>query len=81
MAGFEGLEWTALLAPASTPKAVVDRVNAALNKALADNDIKQRLLQLGMEAAPDSPEELGRVIASDLSHWAPIVKASGFTAD
>ena len=81
VAGFDGLEWTALLAPASTPQSVVDRVNAALNKVLADNDIKQRLLQLGMEAAPDSPEELGRVIASDLSHWAPIVKASGFTAD
>jgi tripartite-type tricarboxylate transporter receptor subunit TctC len=79
--GFEGLEWTALLAPASAPREVIDRMNAALNKALAGSDMKTRLLQLGMEAAPDRPEELGRMIASDLAYWAPIVKASGFTAD
>jgi len=81
IAGFESLEWTGILAPAGTPKATVDRINAALNKALAAADVKQRLLDLGMEVAPGTPEALGRSISTDLAHWRPVVKASGFTAD
>jgi len=81
VSGFDSLEWTAILAPASTPKPVVDRLNAALNKALSAPDVKQRLLGLGMEAAPGKPEELARTIEADLAHWGPVVKASGFTAD
>jgi tripartite-type tricarboxylate transporter receptor subunit TctC len=81
VAGFEDLEWTAVLAPASTPNAIVQRVNAAMNKALASAEFKQRLPQLGMEPAPSTPEQLGRTIASDLTQWSPTIKASGFTAD
>jgi tripartite-type tricarboxylate transporter receptor subunit TctC len=81
VAGFDSLEWTALLAPAATPKPVLDRLNAALNKALADKDLQQRLLQLGMEAAPSSPDELNQLISGDLGRWSPVVKASGFTTD
>lgn len=81
VAGFDSLEWTALLAPAATPKPVVDRLNAALNKALADKDLQQRLIQLGMEAAPSSPDELNQLITADLGRWGPVVKASGFTTD
>jgi tripartite-type tricarboxylate transporter receptor subunit TctC len=79
--GFDDLEWTAVLAPASTPNAIVQRLNAAINKALESAEFKQRLPQLGMEAAPSTPEQLGRTIASDLAQWSPAVKASGFTAD
>jgi tripartite-type tricarboxylate transporter receptor subunit TctC len=79
--GFEALEWAALMAPASTPKPVVERLNAALNAVLVDADIKQKLLQLGMEATPGTPEEMGQIIAADLAQWEPVVKASGFTAD
>lgn len=81
VAGFDALEWTALLAPAATPTPVVDRLNAALNKALADKDLQQRLIQLGMEAAPSSPDELSQLITGDLGRWGPVVKASGFTTD
>lgn len=81
VAGFDSLEWTALLAPAATPKPVLDRLNAALNKALADKDLQQRLLQLGMEAAPSSADELIQLISGDLSRWSPVIKASGFTTD
>jgi tripartite-type tricarboxylate transporter receptor subunit TctC len=52
-----------------------------MNKALASAEFKQRLPQLGMEPAPSTPEQLGRTIASDLTQWAPTIKASGFTAD
>jgi tripartite-type tricarboxylate transporter receptor subunit TctC len=81
VAGFEDLEWTALLAPASTPTAVVQRINAAVNKALASADVKQRLAQFAMESAPGSPEDLAHTITSDVAGWSPAVKASGFTAD
>lgn len=79
--GFETLEWTALLAPASTPAPVVAQLNAALSKVLAHKEIQERLLKLGMEANPSSPEELGQLISGDIARWGPIVKASGFTAD
>ncbi|NCT96446.1 MAG: hypothetical protein GXD23_03665 [Comamonadaceae bacterium] len=81
IAGFDTLEWTALLAPAGTPAALVERLNAATRKVLATPDIQERLLKLGMEANPSSPAELGQLLASDLAQWAPVVKASGFTAD
>lgn len=81
IAGFEDLEWTALLAPASTPAAVVQRINLSVNKALASADVKQRLVQFAMEAAPGTPEDLAHAITSDLAAWSPTVKASGFTAD
>jgi tripartite-type tricarboxylate transporter receptor subunit TctC len=81
IAGFDTLEWTALLAPAGTPAAVVERLNAATRKVLAAPDMQERLLKLGMEANPSSPVELGQLLASDLAQWAPVVKASGFTAD
>jgi tripartite-type tricarboxylate transporter receptor subunit TctC len=81
LAGFDTLEWTALLAPAATPKAVTDRLNAALNKVLAAPDIQEKLLKLGMEANPGTPEDLGQLIAADVATWGPVVKASGFTAE
>lgn len=81
IAGFDTLEWTALLAPAGTPRAVVDQLNAATRKVLASPDIQERLLKLGMESNPSTPEELGQLVASDLASWGPVVKASGFTAD
>jgi tripartite-type tricarboxylate transporter receptor subunit TctC len=81
VAGFDDLEWTALLAPSATPNGIVQRVNASVNKALATPEFKQRLAQLGMEPAPGSPDDLGRAIAADLAQWTPVVKASGFTAE
>lgn len=79
--GFEQLEWTALLAPARTPKPLVDQLNAAVGKALALPELQDKLLKLGMESHPSTPDELERLITSDLASWGPVVKASGFTAD
>jgi tripartite-type tricarboxylate transporter receptor subunit TctC len=79
--GFEQLEWTALLAPAGTPKAVVEQLSVAVGKVLALPELQAKLLKLGMESHTSTPDELGRLIADDLSTWGPVVKASGFTAD
>lgn len=81
ISGFDELEWTAILAPAGTPDAQVEALNVALVKVLADPELKDRLIKLGMEAHPSSPGELRTLIASDLKTWEPVVKSSGFTAD
>jgi tripartite-type tricarboxylate transporter receptor subunit TctC len=81
VSGFDSLEWTALFAPKTTPDAVVQRINTALNKVLAQKSVQERLLKLGMESHASSPAELGALVGSDLASWRPVVKASGFTID
>lgn len=68
--------WVGLLAPAKTPKPIVDQLNAAVRAAL-DADLKARLAQNGIEVAPSSPEELQKIIAADMKLHAELVKAAG----
>ena len=56
-------------------------LNRSLNQALKSPDVAERLTKLGMEPAPTSPEEFGRILAADYAKWEPVVKASGFTAE
>lgn len=69
--------WYGLLAPAGTPRAVVDRLNRELRGILVEPEIKARLMQLGSVPAPSTPEELGLRIKSELAQYAGIVRASG----
>ena len=75
--GFEATAWYCLMAPAGTPRPIIDVVHAALVKALDTPQIKQRLLDEG--AAPDSstPEELGAFIKSEIVKWDKAVKLAG----
>jgi tripartite-type tricarboxylate transporter receptor subunit TctC len=77
----EGLEWTALFVPASTPKSIVDQLNAALRKTLASKEVLKRLESLNNDASPSTPEAVTALIVDDLARWGPVVKASGFTSD
>ncbi|WP_028603850.1 tripartite tricarboxylate transporter substrate-binding protein [Ottowia thiooxydans] len=81
VSGFDSLEWTALFVPRTTPDATSERLNAALNKVLAQKSVQERLLKLGMESHPSTPAELSSLVSSDLATWRPVVKASGFTID
>jgi tripartite-type tricarboxylate transporter receptor subunit TctC len=79
-AGFPKSEyvfWVALLAPAGTPKAIVDRLNAEALKALASPEVKERLAVLGADPMPMSPAEFDAFIRSETSRMAAIVKAAG----
>jgi tripartite-type tricarboxylate transporter receptor subunit TctC len=78
---FDNLEWTGLFVPAATPKPIVDQLHAALGKALANSEVKERLLKLSSDPHPSSGEELSRLIEDDLKRWGPVVKASGFTSE
>ena len=81
LAGVEGTAWFAVYAPAKTPDATVRQLNAAINKALAIPEVRERLNKLGLEPSGGTPAELSKRMADDTARWAPIVKASGFRAD
>ena len=81
LAGVEGTAWFAVYAPAKTPDATVRQLNAAINKALAVPEVRERLNKLGLESSGGTPAELSKRMADDTARWAPIVKATGFRAD
>jgi tripartite-type tricarboxylate transporter receptor subunit TctC len=78
---FEVDSWYAMFVPANTPKATVDRLNAAANKVLASPEVKEKLLNQGAEAVGGSPEALGRVVKAELVKWDKVVKENGIKAE
>jgi len=78
--GYEATSWFGLLAPAGTPAPVVTKLNAAILKALADPDVKKKLLEQGAEPAGETPAQFAAFIASETVKWGKIVKQSGATA-
>ena len=79
--GVEGTSWFALYAPAKTPPATIQQLNAALNKALAAPELRERFIKLGLEPTGGSPAELAAIMQRDTERWAPVIKASGFRGD
>lgn len=83
--GFPNFEqtapWVGMLAPAGTPKAIVDQLNAALKKALAQPEIIKRMKDLGASPIGDTPDEFRAFLAKDSERWARVIKASGIKAD
>jgi tripartite-type tricarboxylate transporter receptor subunit TctC len=73
--------WLALMAPRGTPNAVVRRINADLTRQMGDPDVIERLRVLGFQAAPDSPEEVARLIREDTKKYREVVRRIGVTAD
>ena len=78
--GYEATSWFGLLAPAKTPAPIVAKLNASILKALADPDVKKKLMEQGAEPHPESPEQFAQFIASETAKWGKIVKQSGATA-
>jgi tripartite-type tricarboxylate transporter receptor subunit TctC len=79
--GFDVHSWFGLAAPAGTPRAVVDRLNAELAKALAQPELRQRLLDMAASPEPSTPEQMRQFIAGEIKRWRTVVKASGATVD
>ena len=78
---FEVDSWYAMFVPANTPKASIDRLNAAANKVLAMPDVKEKLLNQGAEAVGGSPDALGKVVKTELAKWDKVVKENGIKAE
>jgi tripartite-type tricarboxylate transporter receptor subunit TctC len=80
--GFECYTWNAILAPAGTPQPIVEKLNAAANKALADPSVIDSLTKTGVDPTPGStPATTGDFVKAELAKWAPIIKASGAQVD
>jgi len=75
--GYEATQWYGVLAPAGTPRPIVDRLNAALVKALQSADVKERLASEAGEPVGNSPEEFHAFIQKEIARWAPVIRASG----
>ena len=80
-AGLEMREWYGMLAPARTPPAIVNKLNAEMVKIFRRPDVQARLNEMGAELAGSSPRELAAQIASDVKTWSAVVKEAGVRAD
>jgi tripartite-type tricarboxylate transporter receptor subunit TctC len=75
------VEYLGWYAPVKTPREFVQRLNAAVQDAMGSPEMQAVMAQLGLVALRESPEVFSARIRQDLAHWAPIVKASGFTPE
>ena len=83
-AGIKGVEvvvWYGILAPAATPRDVVNTLAGAITKATRSPDTRQRLLDQGAEPVGNSPEEFSKLLREELTRWTEVVRISGAKAD
>jgi len=81
LAGFETVAWFGLFAPAGTPKDIVARLNKEVNAIIALPDIRERLLAIGMEPMPGTPDDFAARQTSDIAKWKKVVAESGAKVD
>lgn len=79
--GFEVIAWNALYAPKGTPKEVVDKLNAELNKILAQPETRQKLKDLGFDVGGGSAAQLADFGAAERAKWGPLIKSAGMKAE
>ncbi len=79
--GFNAVTWFGILAPAGTPRPIVDKLNAAINKTLADPGVRKSIEHEGGEVLGGTPEHFGEPIKSEIANWATLVKQSGAKVD
>jgi len=79
-AGYEATNWYAYLAPAKTPKEIIDRLNREIVKALGTPEVKDLLNKQGLEGAPGTPEHLAAFMKREYDTWGKVVKEAGIKA-
>ena len=75
--GYEATAWFGIGMPKGTPRDVIDKVNAEINRALADPKMRERLAELGGKPIGGTPEDFGKVIAAETAKWEKVVLSSG----
>ena len=83
-AGVDGLNvtvWYGLLAPAATPKEIVQALATASMRATRDPELRKRMLEQGADPVGGTPEEFGKLLREEVARWAEVVKISGAKAD
>jgi tripartite-type tricarboxylate transporter receptor subunit TctC len=79
--GYEATAWFGVGMPKGTPREAIDKMNAAINRALADPKMRARLADLGGSPIPGTPEDFGKTIVAETEKWAKVVASSGATVD
>jgi tripartite-type tricarboxylate transporter receptor subunit TctC len=79
--GYEASAFFGMAVPAGTPREIVERLNRAVNDALADPDVQGKLAELGGTLIPGTPEDFGKLLADETDKWSKVVKATGATAE
>ena len=79
--GYDSTVWWGVVAPAGTPKEIVQRLSSEINKVLKIEDVQQRMVANGADPFGTTPEEMGAIIKKDLNKWKTIVRASKATVD
>jgi tripartite-type tricarboxylate transporter receptor subunit TctC len=75
--GFNNTSWYGLLAPAGTPAAIVNKVNAEMKRAVANADFTRQLETMGLEPASSTPKEMGELMRTELARWTKVIKDAG----
>jgi tripartite-type tricarboxylate transporter receptor subunit TctC len=76
VAGYDATSWYGMLAPAGTPRAAIARLGEESTKALASPDLKERLLNQGIDPAKGGPDEFAAVFAAELPKWEKVITAA-----
>ena len=75
--GYQAVGWFGVLAPTATPKPVVEKLSADVNRVLADAEVRQRMQALGAEPSGNTPDEFARFIREDQAKWAKLMREAG----
>ena len=75
------LPWAGLVAPAGTPREVVQRLHAEVTRVLAVAEVRARIQGIGMEPVGDTPEQFSAHIRSEIERWGRVVRAAGVKAE
>jgi len=79
--GYEAANWYAFIAPPKTSSIIVNKLNVAINKALIDPQIREKLLIQGLEPTPSTPEEMALYMRKEYNLWGGVISKAGIKAD
>jgi tripartite-type tricarboxylate transporter receptor subunit TctC len=77
----ESSTWVLFLAPAGTPREIVNRLSAEARKAINESEIKERFTQIGIEPVGNSPEEAGKFLQDEIAKWGKVINTAGVKAE
>jgi len=78
---FEALAWNGVLFPANTPRPIIERMNHEMDSALKAVDVRKKLNDNGLEPVGGTPEDFAKLMRSEATKWAPVIKRTGATVD
>ena len=73
--------WNAIAAPPKTPKAIVDKINAAMNEVFALPEIRARLATMSMQPAGGSPADMAAFLKAETARWGEVIRAAGIKVE